>query len=52
MTNGSVYEGAMADWMPHGRGRLLRRVSNSGDIDSVLSTGIFEDGVLVQSHDK
>ncbi len=49
MTDGTVYEGAMADWMPHGRGRLLRRTSNSGVIDSVLSSGLFEDGMLVQS---
>ncbi len=50
MTDGNVYEGAMADWMPHGRGRLLSRASSSGEnISSVVSAGFFEDGVLVQS---
>ena len=49
MTDGTVYEGAMADWMPHGRGRLLQRASGGENIDSVVSTGLFEDGMLVQS---
>jgi hypothetical protein len=49
MTDGTVYEGEMADWMPHGRGRLLRRAQSGENIDSVVSAGLFEDGILVQS---
>ena len=51
MTDGSVYEGAMADWMPHGRGRLVPPAAGGADASAGRApavAGLFEDGVLVR----